>query len=275
MKNTTAVVTGGADGIGLALARAITKRGGRVALLDIRADAAKEAAATLGDETVALGLPCDVAESEAVDQACKAVETAFGSVNQLWVNAGVGVPGDLTTVGKTEIDWVYAVNVEGALNTVRAFIPLVEKAEGLRHVGFTASSNTLGRVPAGPFGTYAASKWALLGIAESVAGAAEAKNIGSTIFCPGLLDTRIWDGGRARPDRFGGAVHMPEEAGAMWRETGMSVDWAAEEAIKGVEENRPYISPVDQHSVDDFEARVSAIRAGFVVHSKPNPSGDS
>jgi len=267
LQDTTAVVTGGADGIGLALGRAISRRGGRVALLDIRDEAAIEAAETLGGASTGIGIGCDVADSAAVAKACDAVVKAFGSVNQLWVNAGVGVPGDLTAVEKQQIDWVYAVNVEGAINTVRTFMPLVEAAEGLRHVGFTASSNTLGRVPAGPFGTYAASKWALLGIAEAVAGSAEAKGIGSTIFCPGLLNTRIWDGARARQDRFGGAVQMPEAMGELWRETGMSVDWAAEEAIKAVLEGQPYVSPVDQHSVDDFEARVSAVRAGFVVHS--------
>ena len=263
LAGTTAVITGGADGIGLALGRALTARGVRVALLDVRADAVREAATTLAD---AVGIVCDVTDAASVETAAGEARAALGGVNQLWVNAGVGIRGAISSASQNGIDWVYAVNAQGTINTVRYFLPLVEATDGFRHLGFTASSNTLGRIPAGPLAVYAASKWACLGIAEAVAGEAGAMGIGSTIFCPGLLNTRIWDGARARPDRFGGAVHQPEEAGEIWRTQGMSVDWACEEAIKAVEAGQPYCAPVDQHSLDDFEARVAAVRAGFVIH---------
>lgn len=267
LKGTVAAITGGADGIGLALAKALAVHGVTVVLLDIREDAAHAAAEQLSkDGHSALAMGCDVSDAASLEAAARRIGSEFGALNHLWVNAGVGVAGDLTDVKQSSLDWVYAVNVEGAIATVRALLPLVEAAAGFRHVGFTASSNTLGRIPAGPFGVYAASKWALLGVAESIAGWADARGIGSTILCPGLLDTRIWDGARARPDRFGGIKHQPEEAGAVWRETGMSADWAATEAIAAALAGRAYCAPVDQHSVDDFEARVAAVREGFVVH---------
>jgi NAD(P)-dependent dehydrogenase (short-subunit alcohol dehydrogenase family) len=263
LSGTTAVITGGADGIGLALGRALASRGVRVALLDIREEAARDAAKTIPD---AIGFGCDISDAAATAAAAKEASGALGGINQLWVNAGVGIAGTISAAPQRGIDWVYAVNAQGSINTVRSFLPLVAATEGFRHIGFTASSNTLGRVPAGPLAVYAASKWATLGIAEAVAGEAGALGIGSTIFCPGLLNTRIWDGGRARPDRFGGAVHAPEETGEMWRQQGMSVDWACEEAIKAVEANQPYCAPVDQHSLDAFEERVAAVRSGFVIH---------
>lgn len=214
----TCAITGAADGIGLGLARAFGQRGARVALLDIRSEAAEEAAGRF-----------------------------------------------ISSASLRAMEWVAAVNIWGTIRTVRAFLPLVRAADGLRHVGFTSSSNTFGHIPAGPFGVYAASKWAALGIAEAVAGEVAAEGVGTTIFCPGLLDTRIWDGARARPERFGGAVHPPEEMGELWRTTGMPVDWACAEAIRAIDEGRLYACPVEAHVAENFEARFADVRAGIVV----------
>ncbi|MGB3470992.1 MAG: SDR family NAD(P)-dependent oxidoreductase [Erythrobacter sp.] len=263
---TSAAITGGADGIGLALAKALVKRGARVALLDIRASAAEASALQLREAGHdAIAIECDVADASSVDAAAAEVKQAFGGLNQLWANAGVGVQGNLTKATQQDLDWVYAVNVAGMANTVRSFVPLIAAADGLRHIGFTASSITLGRVGPGPFSLYAASKWAALGMAEAITGEVQQLGIGTTIFSPGLLNTRIWDAARARPDRFGGVARQPEEVGALWRDTGMSADWAAEAAVDAVERGEPYCSPVDQHSLDDFEARVAAVRKGFVI----------
>lgn len=267
--NATCAITGAADGIGLGLARALGQRGARVALLDIRAEAAEEAAAGLRAEGIAAdAFACDVSDAAAVEAAAAAVAQHFGgSLNLLWVNAGVGAGGFISSASLRAMEWVAAVNIWGTIHTVRAFLPLVRAAQGLRHVGFTSSSDTLGHIPAGPFGVYAASKWAALGIAEAVAGEVGAAGIGTTIFCPGLLDTRIWDGARARPERFGGAVYQPEEAGELWRTTGMPVDWACAEAIRAIDEGRLYACPVEAHVLDGFEARVAHVRAGIVIRA--------
>ena len=262
-----AAVTGGADGIGLGLARALGKRGARVALLDIRAEAAEAAAEALRGELIeAIGVGCDVTDRGSIETAAVEVAKAFGSVGLLWANAGVGVQGQLTTVPLEHMDWVYAVNVKGMIDTVQSFWPYLLAAEGVRHLGFTGSSNTLGHIPDTPLGVYAASKWASIGVAESVSGQAIGLGMGATIFCPGLLDTRIWDGGRARPEKFGGPVYQPEEAGEFWRTQGMSVEWACEAAVKAAENGTLYCCPVDQHSLDDFEVRMVNVRKGFVIH---------
>jgi NAD(P)-dependent dehydrogenase (short-subunit alcohol dehydrogenase family) len=260
-------ITGGADGIGLGLGRAFGKRGARVALLDIRSDAALAAAETLRGEGIdAIGVGCDVTDVTSLKEAAAIVANAFGGIGLLWANAGVGIAGHLSTVKAKHVDWVYAVNVKGMIDTVQTFWPMLLAASGTRHVGFTGSSNTLGHISNGPLSVYAASKWAAVGIAEGVCAQAIGLGMGATIFCPGLLDTRIWDGGRARPDRFGGPVHQAEEAGERWRTSGMAVEWACEAAIAAAEGGTLYCCPVDQHSVDDFETRVANVRKGFVVH---------
>ena len=260
-------ITGGADGIGLGLGRELGRRGARVALLDIRADAALAAAETLCEEGIhAIGIGCDVTDRGMIEAAAAQVAAAFGGIGLLWANAGVGIQGQLTTVPARRLDWVYAVNVKGTVDTVQSFWPFLLAAKGVRHVGFTGSSNTLGHIPDTPLGVYAASKWATIGVAESVSAQAMGLGMGATIFCPGLLDTRIWDGGRARPAQFGGPVHQPEEAGALWRTKGMSVEWACKAAIDAAEAGSLYCCPVDQHSLDDFETRMRSVRSGFVVH---------
>jgi NAD(P)-dependent dehydrogenase (short-subunit alcohol dehydrogenase family) len=270
-KGTTSVITGGADGIGLALAKAIGQRGGKVALLDIRGDAANEAAEALKAQGIdAAAFHCDVTERARVEESARQVVERFGGVNLAWMNAGVGSGGHLNSAALDQIEWVHAVNITGVINTVRALWPLVEQAKGLRHLGFTGSSIIYGHGEAYPHGLYASSKWATVGIAESLVGRAEKAGIGTTIFNAGLLNTRIWDGARARPDRFGGPAHQPEEAGNFWREQGMPVDWACEQAINAIESGERYCSPVFQRIIDDFDARTDLVRKSFIVY--PGPS---
>jgi NAD(P)-dependent dehydrogenase (short-subunit alcohol dehydrogenase family) len=261
-----AAITGAADGIGLGLARSIGRRGGKVALLDIRGDAARDAAGLLEAEGIeAISVWCDVTERTSVNDAAKQVADHFGGVNLAWMNAGVGASGHVYDADVGEIEWVNAVNVHGVVNTVRAFWPLVEQAEGLRHLAFTGSSIIFGQGVNYPHGIYASSKWASVGVAESLVGRAEQLGIGTTIFCAGLLNTRIWDAARARPGRFGGPAFQREQAGEFWRTHGMPVDWACEQAIDAVEAGRRYCSPVFQHVADEFDARNAMIRESFVV----------
>jgi NAD(P)-dependent dehydrogenase (short-subunit alcohol dehydrogenase family) len=270
LNGATAAITGGADGIGLALAKALGSRGARVALLDIRLETAKAAAAQLAADNIdARPFACDVADVGALANAARAIEDDFGGLNILCVNAGVGAPGNLVTAAQADIDWVFDVNLFGTLHTVRALYPLLIKTSGFRGVLFTASSITLGQVEDGPFALYASSKWAALGVAEVMAGKCRSEGINACIFSPGLLNTRIWDAARARPDRHGGAINLPDEAGALWQTTGMSPDWAAEAGVAALLAGQAYCAPVDRHSRDDFERRVAAVAQGFVIHAGP------
>jgi NAD(P)-dependent dehydrogenase (short-subunit alcohol dehydrogenase family) len=276
LKGAVAAITGGADGIGLGLAKSIGRRGGKIALLDIREDAAREAASALRTEgIIATGIACDVTDRASVDEAAKQVAHRFGGVNLAWMNAGVGATGHVYEADLDQIEWVNAVNVTGVLNTVRAFWPLIEKAEGLRHLGFSGSSIIFGEGVDYPHGIYTSSKWAAIGLAESLVGRAEQAGIGTTIFCAGLLNTRIWDAARARPDRFGGPASLPEATGEYWRTQGMPTDWACEEAVKAVEAGQRYCSPIFQHIADEFDARNAKIRDSFIIFQKADQAQQS
>lgn len=267
--DTTCVITGAAEGLGLGLARAFGARGARVGILDIRAEAASAAATELAGEGIdATPFECDVTDRDNVDTVAKQVDRAMGSVNLVWCNAGVGSTGGLSQIRQSTLDWIYAVNVQGTLNTYRAFTPLVRAATGLRHVGFTGSSNTLGHIPNAALATYAASKWAVVGIAEAAAGELAAENIGVTILCPGLLNTSIWDSAQARPQRFGGPRTQPWEVGERWRTFGAPVTWATDALIKAMDQGRLYCNPVETHTVIDFDTRTESVRAA--MHTRPD-----
>lgn len=260
-KGRVAVITGGADGIGKALGIGLAKAGMRIALLDIRADAAGQAAGDIGD--MARGYACDVTMKTSIEAAAIAVEADFGPVALLAANAGVGAAGGPLAAKDANIDWVLSVNQKGVLDTLRVFRPSMRDADGPRHVLITASSTSLVSPAASRLALYAASKHCTMGIAEAAASELAEEGIGTTILCPGLINTRIWDGARARPDQFGGPRLLPEETGEMWREKGMPVEWVIEEALAAIDRGDRYCAPVDAHSVDDFEARVAAIRAGI------------
>ncbi|MGL5838523.1 MAG: SDR family NAD(P)-dependent oxidoreductase [Sphingorhabdus sp.] len=256
-----AVITGGGDGIGKALGAGLARIGMKVALLDIRADAAFEAAAEIGG--MARGYACDVTDATTIERAARAVADDLGPVSLLCANAGVGAAGGPLAAKNATVDWVLSVNQKGLLDSVRLFRSSMHDEKGPRHVMITASSASLVSPAALRLALYAGSKHCTMGMAEAAAVELAEDGIATTILCPGLINTRIWDGARARPDHFGGPRLMPEETGAMWRDRGMPVEWVVEEAIAAIDRGDRYCAPVDAHSVDEFEARVAAIRAGF------------
>jgi NAD(P)-dependent dehydrogenase (short-subunit alcohol dehydrogenase family) len=208
-----ALVTGAGDGIGAMLARGLAGWGMTVCVQDIRAEAAEEVAAEIGGG--AFPLVFDVSDRVACLAAAETLDQRGEPLALLWANAGAGVGSGLLS-GKAEtLEWAFGVNVLGIVWTVQAFEPLL--TGDARHVGFTASTASLRPVPS-QMGLYPVSKHAALAVADGLAGELAAKGIPSTILSPGLLNTNIWDGARARPDRFGGERSADPAISTRWRE---------------------------------------------------------
>ena len=256
-KGRGAVVTGGARGIGRALTLALAEAGLSVAILDVDEAAGAETADAAQKRGVeALAVRCDVSLPDDLDHAYKEVERALGVPGLLWANTGVGAMGGVLSNPDENLDWVYGVNVLGMARTLRRFVGPMREAGRPGHVGITAS--VAGLTPIRSYAAlYGASKFGVIGLAEALrAELGEANDpIGVTVLCPGLVATRIWDAGRARPERFGGATSLPEEVGQRWREEGMDPAWIARVALERADAGGGYVTPVDPHSKDDLQAR--------------------
>ena len=209
-----ALVTGAGDGIGAMLARGFAGAGMRVCVQDIRREAAERVAAEIGAPAFALG--GDVSDPASLAAAAEELASRGETISLLWINAGTGVGSPVLTGRESTINWAFGVNVLGVIWSAQAFRPLMENAGSPRHVGVTASTAAL-RAPGGDFPLYALTKHATFAAAESLAGELARDGIGTTILCPGLLNTNIWDGARARPERFGGPRRQDPSIAGYWR----------------------------------------------------------
>ena len=158
-----AVVTGGASGLGLAVAKALRDEGAEVAILDIAADGVAAAAKSVG----VLGLHCDVTDAKAIDRAVAEVVKAFGGVDILISNAGAAFQGSLTTVSDEVFEKAFAVNFWSHHYVARAVVRVMEAQATGGALVFNVSKQAVN--PGPDFGPYGTSKAALMALMRQYA----------------------------------------------------------------------------------------------------------
>ena len=201
-----AVITGGASGIGLALAEKAIAHGLHPVLADIEAPAIAAAekhlapaAKTAGVE--AYGHRVDVSSDEDVQALAASVAARFPGigVSLLCCNAGVGGGGPVLTARDVDWDFVLGVNVKGVANCVRAFVPTMAASDRAGAVVATSSQDGLCAAQ----GVYGVSKHACVALAEALFQELRGR-LSVHVLCPNVVATNIVTSGRNRPDRFGG-----------------------------------------------------------------------
>jgi NAD(P)-dependent dehydrogenase (short-subunit alcohol dehydrogenase family) len=199
LRGRTAVITGGASGIGRALAERCLAEGMNVMLGDYEALALAETAGLLGVP----GVRVDVRRPESVRALAQAALDRFGAVHLLCNNAGVSVMTGLSSLNADDWRWVFDVNLFGVVNGVSAFLPLLKANSAGGHVLNTVSLSGLYTVRAQA--AYAASKAAVLSVSETLRLELEAEGgrVGVTAVCPGPVRTNIRTSIRNRPDDYG------------------------------------------------------------------------
>ncbi len=244
----TAFVTGGANGIGLGLARALLDEGCRVAIADIRPESI-DAAMRVLDSADAIGIPLDVRSRDAFASAADEAEAALGPVSLLCNNAGINLFQTIEDSSYDDWDWVLGVNLHGVVNGIVTFVPrMVERGEG-GHVVNTAS---MAAFLAGPVpGIYNCSKFAVRGLSESLCYSLAPHGIGVSMLCPGLVNSYIYASDDVRPDSLKEHARDPDPAFvarlAGVHQAGMDPAEVAAHVIAAIRANRFYVFTHPEH----------------------------
>ncbi|MGH3251992.1 MAG: SDR family NAD(P)-dependent oxidoreductase [Trebonia sp.] len=247
-----AVVTGAASGIGLGLAGRFAAEGMRVVMADVEEPTLAKAAAGLAEAGASvLPVVTDVSDGAAVESLRDAALSAFGAVHVVCNNAGVGGPhGPLWECPRGEWDWVLGVNLEGVMNGVRAFMPVLLEQDA----GYLLNTSSIFGVFAGTLGPYGVSKHAVTALTETLhfnLRSLGVTHVGVSVLCPGAVRTNFGTSSRNRPASAGPAAITDEaERASAERFDELSVLGAspaevAEIVVTGIRARRFYILTSD------------------------------
>nr|WP_047577053.1 SDR family NAD(P)-dependent oxidoreductase [Methylobacterium sp. ZNC0032] len=191
LKKRVAIVTGGAQGIGRAVAERFAQSGATVAIWDVDAALAAKAANEIGHGAIGVGVGVDVTDAEAVQKASDALEARHGSIDILVTSAGIAGPNHKTWEYPLE-DWtrVMKLNVDGTLHCCRSVIPGMVKRNYGRIVLVASIAGKEGNPNAS---AYSASKAAVIALTKSLGKELADKDIAVNCITPAAARTRIFD----------------------------------------------------------------------------------
>lgn len=238
MADKVAFITGGASGIGAALAKELAARGIEVVLADRQIGLAEELATTLresGGEATAVEL--DVRDAGQFERVVDDTVSRTGRIDYLFNNAGIGVGGAI--LGYSLSDWydVFDVNLRGVAHGIQAVYPVMCK-QGSGHIINTAS--VAGLLPTGEAGSYAATKHAVVGLSKALRVEAADHGVKVCVLCPGVIRTPILTAGKY------GRLNLTEGARSkvmeLWEQLRpMDVEVFARKALREIERDKPIV----------------------------------
>lgn len=259
LRGKVALITGGAQGIGLGMARAMQQEGMQLALADVEAGALQRAA----DELSCASFVLDVRDRKQWASVVDDVERTLGPIDVLCNNAGVGGGTSVTAMSYELWDWVLDVNVGGVINGIQTVVPrMLERGTG--HVVNTASG--AGLVPSGGGFMYVTSKYAVVGLSESMRTDLKKRGVGMSVLCPGPVATDIIT--RSETGRPDGRPLTDEQRSQLQRtadwlkRTGTPPEAVGRMVVDGIKANALYIH-TDRAIEEGFKKRVEKILAAL------------
>jgi NAD(P)-dependent dehydrogenase (short-subunit alcohol dehydrogenase family) len=263
LRGKTAFITGGASGIGLAMARAFGREGMNVILADIETGPLQLAVEELRAAQVkAEGVVADVTRRDSLRAAALEAVARFGKVHVVCNNAGVGAGGQIGEVPERDWDWVVDVNLMGVVHGVEIFAPLIASHGEGGH--FVNTASMAGMVSPPGMEPYCATKFAVVAMSEGWAMQLAPRGIGVSILCPGFVKTRIHESRRNRPTDYGPDNRAPPAADAPPSPvlSGIDVEPVAARVVEAVKANELYVFTHPQFR-DAVAARFERILAAF------------
>jgi NAD(P)-dependent dehydrogenase (short-subunit alcohol dehydrogenase family) len=243
----TAVISGGAEGIGLSIARALGEQKMNIVLADIDEKILIKSAA----ELESLGIPVlatllDVADEMQWKSVAEKAVKRFGKVHMVVNNAGVG--GDSGPIENQETEgwqWALGVNLMGVVYGAKVMTPLIKDHGEGGWILNVASMAGMGGVPYS--GVYTASKAAVVALSESWAQELKDKRIGVSVLCPAFVQTRIYDSERNRPDKYKSENYNIENESSFSKQTkqmvkdGIDVSIVGKRVVEAINHGELYI----------------------------------
>lgn len=244
----TAFITGGANGIGLGIARSFARAGAKLGLADVDAAALARAKAELQAVAPVETFQLDVRDRDAFAAAAEATERALGPVSLLFNNAGVASGAPAAKLTYELWDWSIGINLYGVINGVQTFLPkMVERGEG-GHIVNTASGAGLAATGAGVL--YTTPKFGVVGMFEALHGELASAGIGVSVLCPGPVATGIVRRSADAAPKTGEGLSKEQEklvaerldrSNRWLQRDGVSIDEVGEMVLAAVRGNSLYI----------------------------------
>jgi NAD(P)-dependent dehydrogenase (short-subunit alcohol dehydrogenase family) len=251
LRDRVAVITGAGSGIGAALARRCAAEGMRLVLADVERGAVEGVAGEIGrGGAEAVAEVVDVRDPAALVRLADRTWKVFGGCHLLVNNAGVVAYRPIAELEISDWRWILSVNLDGVVHGLHAFVPRLRAQGGPAHIVNTASMAGLIPLEGAGLGAYAASKYAVVAISETLRLELAPDGIGVSVVCPGGVATRINEADRNRPPELRPAAAAPPPdmeriAGARRSlerpETFLEPDAAAERILQGVRDDELYV----------------------------------
>ena len=269
----TAVISGGAEGIGYSIAKALGERKMNIVLADIDKENLLKSTAKLES----LGVPVLAALLDAADEmqwksvAKQAIEK-FGKVHMVVNNAGVG--GDSGPIENQETEgwqWALGVNLMGVVYGAKTMTPLIKEHGEGGWILNVASMAGMGGIPYS--GAYTASKAAVVALSESWAEELKDQHIGVSVLCPAFVKTRIYDSERNRPDKYKSDTYNTDNESSFLKQTkqmvkdGIDASIVGKRVVEAISDGELYIFTHPNYRILN-KARFAAIDAAFAKSEK-------
>lgn len=260
----TAFITGGANGIGLGIARALAHQGARLALVDLDAEALARAQAELSQATKVFTGVLDVRDRDAYARIADEAEALVGPVSILVNNAGVAGGAAAAKLTHAIWDWGLGINLGGVINGIQTFLPRMAERGAGGHIVNTASGAGLVAKSGGVL--YCTSKFAVVGMSEALHFELTPRGIGVTVLCPGPVATDIIDRTRAlqpdMPKTISAEQAATLDGARQYLASGVSPDAVGEMVATAIIENRLYVH-TDRAVAKMIEERSDALLAAM------------
>jgi NADP-dependent 3-hydroxy acid dehydrogenase YdfG len=265
LKDKVAFVTGGSSGIGQGIVKVLAAEGMRVAFSYRRQDHLQQTMAYFRDKPQQSVHPIqvDVTDRAGMGAAKLEIERVYGPVQVLINNAGVGIHGPMEQATFSDWDWIMNVNVGGVINGLVTFLPGMIASGREAHIVNVASMGGIAAL--GAVGLYTTTKFAVVGLSESLRTDMKGRNIGVSVYCPGTVKSNIGDGG-VRHEQFKDSGYAPPEPRKDGETSFMDLAMDAVEAgghvLKGIKENQLFIISHAEYR-DVLRARHAKIEASI------------